>query len=112
MGEKARIDRFIETAEKIKVGEDSTVAEKLFGKDKDGQQIEAGIFTRAQVAILAGVHAGTVGVDALDVLLPGSGKPEQITGMQMTQAVAYLTPEMIEDISKVLETRKAAKETK
>src|SRR6185369_2000670 len=59
--EKALIDRFIEVAEKTKLDENTTIAEKLFGKDdKDGKTIEAGIFTRQQVSILTGIHVGTV----------------------------------------------------
>lgn len=108
--EKALVDRFIEAAEKQRVDDTHTVAEKLFGKDDDkGNQIEPGVFKPEQVAILAAVHAGTVGVEHLDALLPNSGKPEAITAVQMMQATAYLTSEMTVDISKVLELRNAAK---
>lgn len=109
--EKVYVDRFIEAAEKHKVG-DSTAAEKLFGKDDDaGKPIEAGVFTREQVAILTGVHMGSLGVEALDALLPGSAKPEEVQGLQMVKAVAYLTPEMLSDMSRFLELRKAAKKS-
>lgn len=112
MNEKAYVDRFIETAEKEKFDETSTRAEKLFGKDDaQGKQIEAGVFTRQQVAILTGVHVGSLGIEALDALLPNSGKPEEIKGVQMAAAMAFLTQSMIEDISKVLEMRNAAKKS-
>lgn len=107
--EKALIDRFIEAAEKQKIG-DSTVGEKLFGKDDDaGKPVEPGVFTREQVAILTGVHMGTLGIDALDALLPESGKPEAVQPYQMMKAIAFLTPDMLSDITKVLEMRKVAK---
>jgi hypothetical protein len=109
--EKSLIDRFIETAEKTKTEDPNyTVAEKLFGKDdKDGKTIEPGIFTREQVSILTGIHVGTVPIEALDGLLPTSGKPEAIGGLQMAKAMAILTPDMVSDISKVLEMRNSAK---
>jgi hypothetical protein len=102
--EKMLIDRFIETAEKTKIDENTTLAEKLFGKDGAD-----GIFNRQQVSILTAIHVGTVGVEALDNLLPMSGKPEAIGGLQMANAMAVLTPDMVSDISKVLEMRNAAK---
>jgi hypothetical protein len=108
--EKALIDRFIETAEKTKLDDNFTIGEKLFGKDdKDGKTIEPGIFTREQVSILTGIHVGTVPIEALDGLLPTSSKPEAIGGLQMAKAMAILTPDMVSDISKVLEMRNSAK---
>lgn len=107
--EKVLIDRFIETAEKTKFDESHTIAEKLFGKDENGKTIEPGIFTREQVSILTGIHVGTVPIEAIDNLLPGSGKSEALDGLQMAKAVAVLPSEMVEMISKVLEMRKAAK---
>ena len=110
MTEKQYIDRFIETAEKTKLDDGTTIGEKLFGKDdKDGKTIEPGIFTREQVSILTGIHVGTVPIEALDGLLPTSGKPESIGGLQLAKAMAILTPDMVSDISKVLEMRNSAK---
>lgn len=109
--EKALVDSFIEAAEKHKIGDD-TAAEKLFGKDDNkGNQIAAGVFTREQVAILTGVHVGSLTVDALDALLPDSGKPEAVKGLQIAQAMAFLTPDMLRDMSRFLEIRKAAKKS-
>lgn len=106
-GEKALVDRFIEAAESHKVDEAHTAAEKLFGKDDaSGKPIEPGVFTRAQVAILTGVHMGSLGTDALDALLPDSGKPEAMDGGQTARAMAYLTPAMISDISRCLDLRR------
>jgi len=110
--EKALVDNVIETAEKHKIDDTHTAAEKLFGKDDEsGKPIEPGVFTREQVAILAGVHSGTLTVDALDAILPDSGKPEAIQGLQMAKAMAYLTPEMISSITRCLELRRAAKKS-
>jgi hypothetical protein len=106
--EKLLVDRFIEAAEKHKIG-DFTAAEKLFGKDDEaGKPITPGIFTREQVAILTGVHMAALGVEALDALMIDSGKPEALGVVQMTQAMAYLTPAMINDITRFMELRKAA----
>ncbi len=107
--EKTLVDRFIEAAEKHKIG-DATAAEKLFGKDDEkGGQIERGVFTREQVAILTGVHMGALGVESLDALMMDSGKSEALGAVQLAQAMAYLTPSMIADITKFMELRKAAR---
>lgn len=109
--EKKLVDKFIEAAEKHKIDETHTAAEKLFGKDDaKGQPLEPGVFTREQVSILTGVHMGKLDISALDPLVPGSGKPEVISDMQMVQAVAYSTPEMIQDIARFMDLRKAARE--
>lgn len=106
--EKVLVDRFIEAAEKHKIG-DSTAAEKLFGKDDAaGKPIERGVFSREQVAILTGVHMNALTVDALDALMMDSGKPEALGAVQLAQAMAYLTPQMISDITRFMELRKAA----
>jgi hypothetical protein len=108
--EKALVDAFIDAAEKHKIDDTHTAAEKLFGKDDDsGKPLESGVFTREQVAILAGVRAGSLPIDALDAILPDSGKPEAIQGVQMAKAMAYLTPDMISNISRCFELRKAAR---
>lgn len=109
--EKTLVDRFIEAAEKHKIG-DSTAAEKLFGKDDAaGKPIEPGVFTREQVAVLTGVHVGSLGVDALDAILPQSGRPEEVQGLQMAKAIAFLTPEMLSDMTRFIELRRAAKKS-
>jgi hypothetical protein len=109
-GEKEIVDRFIDAAEKHKVDEQYTAAEKLFGKDDDkGAPISPGVFSRPQVAILLGVHMGSLGIEALDALLPDSGKPEALQLTQVAQAMAFLTPTMSADIRKVLELRTAAR---
>ena len=106
--EKTLVDRFIEAAEKHQIG-DRTAAEKLFGKDdSSGKAVEPGVFTREQVAILTGVHMGALGVEALDALMMDSGKPEALGAVQLAQAMAYLTPTMISDITRFMELRKAA----
>ena len=105
-GEKILVDRFIEAAEKTKYDNDHTYAEKLFGKDDaKGVQVAPGVFTREQVAVLTGVHMGALTIDALDALLPQSGKPEEVRPMQMAAAMAFLTPEMLSDMSQFLKLR-------
>jgi hypothetical protein len=102
--EKQLVDRFIEAAEA------KGVDEALFGEDdRRGNTIKPGIFTRPQVAILTGVHTGTLGVDALDALLADSGKPEAVTASQMARAFAYLTPDMVNDVARFMELRTQAK---
>jgi hypothetical protein len=109
--EKRLIDRFIEAVEKHKIDETHTAAEKLFGKDdENGKPIEAGIFTREQVAILTGVHMGALDVKALDALMMDSGKSEALRIVQLAQAMAYLTPAMTADITRFMELRKAARD--
>ncbi len=110
VSEKTLLDRFVETAEKTRFDDNLTIGEKLFGKDENGKVVEPGIFTREQVSILTGIHVGTVPLEALDGLLPNSGKSEAIQGLQMAKAMAVLTPEMVADISKILEMRQAAKQ--
>ena len=107
--EKLIIDRFIAGARARKIDDTHTAADKLFGKDDDatGATLEAGVFSREQVAILAGVSSGKVGVEALDALLADSGKPEAIQPMQMVKAIACLTPQMLEDITKFIQLRTA-----
>jgi hypothetical protein len=108
---KRVVDRFIEAAEKHKIDETHTTAEKLFGKDDEsGKPLEVGVFTREQVAILTGVHMGALGVEALDALMMDSGKPEALRTVQLAQAMAYLTPAMTADITRFMELRKVARE--
>lgn len=109
--ERQLLDRFVDAADKNKMPDGWTSAERLFGKDTDdGKPIAAGVFDRAQVAILAGVRAGKVGVDALDALLPDSGKPEAIREEQMLRAMAFLTPPMLDDCMAFLKLRKDARD--
>lgn len=111
--EKVIVDRFIQAAESHRIDATHTSGERLFGKDDDsGKPLEPGVFTREQVAILSGVHKGTVGVDALDALLPDSGKPEAVNGPQMIRALPYLTGDMIKDLNKFMELRKEARAKK
>ena len=110
--EKALVDAFIEAAEKHQIDETHTAAEKLFGKDdSSGKPLEPGVFTRAQVAILTGVHTGALGVEALDALLLKSGKPEEIQPAQIVQAIAFLTPQMLKNMNSFIELRQAAKKS-
>lgn len=106
--EKVVIDRFIAAAEAHRIDADHTAAEKLFGKDDDKTHaiLEAGVFTRAQVAILTGVHTGTLPIEALDALLPDSGKAEAVTMVQILGAIAYLTPPMKADLDRFMTLRK------
>ncbi len=108
--EKVLIGRFIQAARIHRIDENHTAEERLFGKDTDdGKPIEPGIFKREQVAILSGVNTGRIGVDALDGLLPDSGKPEAIGEFQMMQAMAFLTPPMFEDVMKFMKLRQDAR---
>lgn len=107
--EKQIIDRFNNAAESHQIDATHTAADKLFGKDDDaGQPVEPGVFTRDQVAILAGVRTGTLDVEALNALVPESGDPRAVTLKQMVDATAYLTPPMFADFTKFLTLRKTA----
>jgi len=111
--EKKVVDRFIDAAEKNKMPDGWTSAERLFGKDDDtGKPLAAGIFDRAQVVILSTVHTGKAGVDTLDALLPDSGKPEAIREEQLMRAMAYLTPPMLNDCLEFLKLRKEARDAR
>lgn len=108
--EKVIVDRFIDEAEKHRIDDSYTAAEKLFGKDDaEGNPIEKGVFSRSQVAILSGVHKGTVGIEALDALLPDSGRPEAITPAQMVQAMAFMRGTMIKDLTRFVSLRNEAR---
>lgn len=116
--EKIAITAFIEAAEAEKADATHTVAEKLFGRDGDpgtpdaGKPLEAGVFTRAQVAVLNGVHAHGADVATLDVLLPDSGHRDAVTPQQMIAAIAHLTPGMMGNLTKFMALRKAARDKK
>lgn len=111
--EKVLVDRFIAAAESHRIDSDHTAAEKIFGKDDElGKPLEPGVFTREQVAILSGVHTGTLSVDALDALLPDSGKAEAIAMLTMVKAAAFCTPAMIKDVKRFMELRVAARTKK
>jgi hypothetical protein len=105
--EKQLIDRFVKAAEEYKVEADLTAADRLFGKDDDsGRPVTAGVFTRAQVAILAAVREGKAAVETLDVLLPDSGSPDAITDQQMMKAMAFITFDMGKDLGRFFSLRK------
>lgn len=106
--EKAAVERFIAAAEAHRIDAGHSAADKLFGMDDDKTHavIEPGVFSREQVAILAGVRGGALGIAALDALLPDSGRPEAITLIQVARAAAFLTEAMRADVDRILTLRK------
>lgn len=107
------VKKFIAAIRARKMDDGRTAEECLFGKDDDaGNPIAPGVFDRAQVAILSGVNTGTLGVEALDALLPDSNKPEAIRGDQLARAMPYFTPSILDDVWKFLKLRKDAQTNK
>jgi len=77
---------------------DTGVQVALFGdcEVKNGElklvdESKPGIFTLRQFAILLQVREGNLPAEALDALMPGSGKPDSITPEQIAKAQPLLT---------------------
>ena len=106
---------------------DEKLSVQLFGDWKDpdsltlpdvfaGLGLETpGIFTAQQFGLFVGVSAGLLPPEALDALLPQSGKPQEITEEQMIQALPLLTSSMgvaLQQIKQIREEKREAATTK
>lgn len=98
--EQRLVDSFLEECK------DEKLSVQLFGDWQDTESLTLpdvfagrglktpGIFTPQQFGIFLSVREGLLPPDALDALLPGSGKPQAITMEQMLTATPLLTEGM------------------
>jgi hypothetical protein len=101
--EQTLIADFLEDAER------EGKAEALFGRT-DGQRVtEPGIFTLEQAAIFVRVKDGALPVEAVDALLPDSGRPEAVTQEQMSKAMGVLSQGMLMGIQTLFGLRAKAR---
>lgn len=105
------VGRFLEAVESAGVG----IA--LMGDwDTNGEGalklVKQGVFTGDQTLTLLRVHRGSLPVAALDDLLPGSGKPLEITAEQQGRAQQIMPPAATAAIMELLAARAAANATR
>ena len=109
--ERTLIDTFFNDCTNAKI------ADAIFGKYEPGpdgkaMQTQPGIFTIEQFFIFGRVHGGYATADALDDLLPDSGKPVAVTMEQLTKAQALegMTQSIGISLATLFKIRTAARE--
>lgn len=114
--EQRLIESFLEEAAEEKL----SIA--LFGDWRDTDKLtlqdvfagvrleQPGIFTTQQFGILLGVAQGALSPDALDALMPDSGKPAAVTLQQLNEAQPLLTQGMAVAFQRIQALRMQARE--
>lgn len=114
--EQRLIESFLEEAA------EEQLSVKLFGDWRDTDKLtlqdvfagvrleQPGIFTAQQFGILLGVAQGALAPDALDALMPDSGKPAAVTFQQLTEAQPLLTQGMKVAFERIQALRMEARE--